>query len=74
LGPRESNRRLELQNTYSSSDFIKVFPSRTARWARQEARMGAMISAEVSKKPKGRDHFGELYVHGLILLKCIVKK
>jgi len=65
----------ELHDLYASLDINRMIKSRRMSWAEHVARMGELRNAyNILEKLKGRDHFEELGVYGMIILEWILTK
>jgi len=63
----------ELNDLYSSPNFVRVIKSRRMRWAGHVARMGEERGCIWGNRREG-DHWGDLGVDGLIILGPISKR
>jgi hypothetical protein len=66
----------ELNDLYSSPNFVRVIKSRRMRWAGHVARTGEerWVYRVLVGKPEGRNHWGDLGVDRWIILGCISRR
>jgi len=66
----------ELNDLYSSPNILRVIKSRIIRWAGHVARMGEVkgVYRVLVRKPRERDHLGDLGVDGWIIFGWISRR
>ena len=66
----------ELNDLYCSPNIVRVIKWRRMRWAGHVARMGEEMGVYrvLVGKPEGKNYWGDLGVHGLIILGWISRR